>query len=74
MSHNIYEAKLLGLWTAVSEITENIHKLAEEYIQKADETRITEPVNSINLRGQAIGLLEANAIIGKTLRDRELLP
>lgn len=74
MSYDILEAKNLSLWLSFEESTTRIRELANDYIRKADELTTDEPVNSINLRSQGLGLLQALEIIGKTLRDRELLP
>ena len=66
--------KHLFLWLAIEEATTIICDTAKEYSTKADEIKNTEPINSINLRAQAIGLLAANQILGESLRNRNLLP
>ena len=68
------EAKHLGLWMAVDESITKINELTHEYIRKADDIEDTKPLDSINIRAQAIGLLNANQIVGEVLRDRDLLP
>ena len=68
------EDKYLFLWLAIEEATTLMHNTAKEYSIKADEIANTEPINSVNLRAQAIGLLAANQILGQSLRDRDLLP
>ena len=68
------EDKYLFLWLAIEEATTIINDTAKEYSTKANEIANTEPINSVNLGAQAIGLLTANQILGNSLRDRGLLP
>ena len=68
------EDKHLFLWLAIEEATTKIYDTAKEYSIKADKIANTEPINSVNIRAQAIGLLAANQILGESLRNRNLLP
>lgn len=42
-------------------------EMADDYIQQADELMVVDPYNSIDLKGRAIGLLEANQNLAECL-------
>ena len=67
------KGRYISLWLAVSEIMEKNYELAQEYSRKAEELTLTEPINAVGLRGQAIGLCYANMNITQVLKDRGLL-
>ena len=67
------EKQYLSLWDAINEAMKKNLELAEEYSRKAEELRSAEPINSVGLRAQSIGLLYANNNLSQSLSKRGLL-
>lgn len=62
--------KYLALWEALNVVMKKNLELAQEYSIMAEDLKLTDSVNSVALRGQAIGLLYANNNLSTTLREQ----